>query len=68
MTLSAGEALEDPELIGKGYVVDAAEEAQRYKRAYLDFVESRDSDEVQLFYVPNYSCNFNCSYCYQTFL
>jgi uncharacterized protein len=63
--LAAGLELDDPELVEKGYVVDAAEEDSRYKRAYLDFIDSRDRDEIQLFYVPNYSCNFNCSYCYQ---
>jgi uncharacterized protein len=48
-----------------GYVVDAAEEERRYRKAYLEFVDGRDGDEVQLFYVPSYACNFNCSYCYQ---
>ena len=62
---TAGVALEDPELVTKGYVVNEADETQSYRRAYLDFIEGRDSDEVQLFYVPSYSCNFNCSYCYQ---
>jgi uncharacterized protein len=56
---------DDPELIEKGYVVDPSEEAARFRQAYLDFIESRETDEVQLFYVPNYACNFNCSYCYQ---
>lgn len=56
---------DDPDLIEKGYVVDAAEEAARFRQAYLDFLADRDTDEIQLFYVPNYSCNFNCSYCYQ---
>lgn len=63
--LATGSTLDDPELIEKGYLVDAAEEAGRYRRAYLDFIEDRDRDEMQLFYVPNYACNFNCSYCYQ---
>src|SRR5512142_2733921 len=56
---------DDPELIEKGYVVDPTEEAARFRQAYLEFLASRDADEIQLFYVPNYSCNFNCSYCYQ---
>lgn len=54
-----------PEFVEKGYVIDANEEKVRYKKAYLDFSDSRDSDEVQLFFVPNYSCNFACTYCYQ---
>jgi uncharacterized protein len=58
--------LSDPdEFIRKGYLVDEAEEAKRYRDAYLEFIENRDEDEVQVFYVPTYACNFNCSYCYQ---
>lgn len=53
------------ELIGKGYLVDPAEENKNYHTKYLEFLDSRDTDEVQLFFVPNYSCNFSCSYCYQ---
>ena len=37
----------------------------RGRSAYLDFVASRETDEVQLFYVPTYACNFGCSYCFQ---
>jgi uncharacterized protein len=53
------------ELKGKGYWADEAEELKWFRSKYLDFVDSRDSDEVQIFFVPNYSCNFACSYCYQ---
>ncbi len=34
-------------------------------KRYLDFLDSRDKDEIQIFFVTNYSCNFACSYCYQ---
>ena len=53
------------ELSEKGYLVDESEESKLYRSKYLDFIDSRDDDEVQLFFVPNYSCNFSCSYCYQ---
>ncbi|SDB92687.1 radical SAM/SPASM domain-containing protein [Williamwhitmania taraxaci] len=53
------------ELSEKGYWVDEKEEAKLYRSKYLDFVDSRDDDEIQLFFVTNYSCNFACSYCYQ---
>lgn len=53
------------ELSEKGYWVDEEEEAKIYRSKYLDFVDSREDDEIQLFFVPNYSCNFACSYCYQ---
>ena len=53
------------ELQEKGYLADEAEERKLFRRKYLDFLDNRDSDEIQLFFVPNYSCNFGCSYCYQ---
>ena len=59
------ETLHLSEFIDKGYVVDENDEKVKYKNAYLDFNDSKDSDEVQLFFVPNYSCNFACTYCYQ---
>ncbi|MEI7504935.1 MAG: radical SAM protein, partial [Paludibacter sp.] len=49
----------------RGYLVDEAKEKRAFKLAYLDFTEKREADETQLFFVPNYSCNFACSYCYQ---
>jgi len=55
----------DPELVEKGYLVDPDTEAKLYRRKYLDFLDARETDEVQLFYAPSYSCNFGCAYCYQ---
>lgn len=56
----------DEELISKGYFTDESEEKKLYIKKYLEFTEARDKEEVQIFYVPWYSCNFNCSYCYQS--
>lgn len=53
------------ELQEKGYLADEKEESKLYRRKYLDFLDGREDDEIQLFFVPNYSCNFACSYCYQ---
>lgn len=53
------------ELTIKGYLADEVAESKLFRVKYLDFVDSRDEDEIQLFFVPNYSCNFACSYCYQ---
>ncbi len=53
------------EFSGRGYQVDPDEEQARFREAYLRFIDERDTDEVQLFFVPTYSCNFDCSYCYQ---
>jgi len=51
--------------IDKGYLVDQKEEEKVFKQKYLDFIDERDSDEVQLFFTPWYTCNFSCSYCFQ---
>jgi len=53
------------DLSEKGYWIDENEEQKLYKSKYLDFLDNRADDEIQLFFVPNYSCNFACSYCYQ---
>ena len=63
--LASGAWPSDGEWVSKGYVVDPAEEQKRYRAAYLAFTDSRLDDEIQLFYVPSYACNFGCSYCYQ---
>jgi uncharacterized protein len=55
----------DGEFKSRGYMVDEVAEKKAFKLAYLDFIEEREKDETQLFFVPNYSCNFACSYCYQ---
>jgi uncharacterized protein len=49
----------------KGYLISPEDEKKLYRNRYFDFVDQRDDEEVQLFFVPNYSCNFSCSYCYQ---
>ena len=53
------------EMQEKGYLIEEAEERKLFRTKYLDFLDNRDEDEIQLFFVPNYSCNFACSYCYQ---
>ena len=52
-------------LAGKGYVIGEEEETRLYRSRYLDFVDTREKDEIQLFFVTNYTCNFACTYCYQ---
>ncbi len=53
------------ELTEKGYLIEESEEKRLYRSRYLDFIDSRDKDEIQIFFVTNYSCNFACTYCYQ---
>lgn len=57
----------DPEMwIEKGYLLSSEDsENSPYKEKYFDFIDERDDSEVQIFWVPTYSCNFKCSYCYQ---
>jgi uncharacterized protein len=49
----------------KGYLADPDLEKAAYRKAYLDWTERSDREEIQLFFVPSYACNFACSYCYQ---
>jgi uncharacterized protein len=49
----------------KRYLVNPEEEKRLYKSRYFDFLNARDTDEIQLFFILNYSCNFDCTYCYQ---
>jgi uncharacterized protein len=60
-----GSPLNKAEFLQKGYLVDPDEEERRFRREYLNFIDERDQDEVQLFFTPWYSCNFACSYCFQ---
>jgi uncharacterized protein len=60
-----GGATRNKDFIEKGYVVEPGSEDALYKQKYLDFIDQRENDEIQLFFVPTYACNFNCSYCYQ---
>ncbi|HEX2968922.1 MAG TPA: radical SAM protein [Bacteroidales bacterium] len=60
----ADEELEN-ELLSKGYLSDPDDEKKLFTTKYLDFLDSRETDEIQIFFVTNYSCNFSCSYCYQ---
>ncbi|MGK5094666.1 radical SAM protein [Deltaproteobacteria bacterium TL4] len=56
---------ERDEYIEKGYLVEEKKENEMFKMKYLEFLENREHDEIQIFFVPHYSCNFNCEYCYQ---
>lgn len=53
------------EMIQKGYLTDSATESRLFRAKYYNAVDERDQDEVQLFFILNYSCNFGCTYCYQ---
>ena len=42
----------DPqELISKGYLINPVEEEKLFRKKYLEFLDNRDSDEIQLFFV-----------------
>jgi uncharacterized protein len=61
----SGMFTETDELITKGYLINENEEDRLYREKYYEFIETREKDEIQIFFVPWYSCNFACSYCYQ---
>jgi len=67
--LKLGKAIHDQDFVReiseKGYLIDESEEKKLYRNRYLDFIDERDKDEIQFFFVTNYSCNFACTYCYQ---
>jgi uncharacterized protein len=54
------------DFINKGYLVNPAQEEINYRLKYIEFLEEREKEEIQLFFVPTYACNFTCSYCYQS--
>ncbi|MBN2715622.1 MAG: radical SAM protein [Deltaproteobacteria bacterium] len=56
----------DPMWRERGYAVVPEEEQQAFQTQYMDFIDSRDTEEIQLFFVPTYNCNFGCDYCYQS--
>ena len=56
----------EKEFIEKGYLTEIDSEKRLYNNKYLDFIDKRDNDEIQIFFVPWYACNFGCSYCYQS--
>jgi len=52
--------------VERGYLADRECEDRDYRLKYLDFLDRRDSSEIQIFFVTTYACNFACSYCYQS--
>ncbi len=54
------------EFINKGYISNPDNEKLDYQLKYINFLEERETEEIQLFFVPTYNCNFTCSYCYQS--
>jgi len=60
------DSLNDPApFIEKGYYMDEEKENKMFRKSYLDFIDNQDEAEIQIFYIPDYSCNFQCTYCYQ---
>ena len=64
---NGGEA--DPEftdeMAEKGYLTRSGTEKRLFRMQYFNALDERDQEEVQLFFILNYSCNFGCTYCYQ---
>ena len=53
------------EMAEKGYLTDSKTEKRLYRFQYYNALDEREQEEVQLFFILNYSCNFGCTYCYQ---
>jgi len=64
--LLEGKVSDETAFIEKGYLADPKQEQILFKKKYLESIDQRESDEIQVFFVPWYACNFNCSYCYQS--
>ena len=60
------EIIQDTELLKelgeKGYLSDEHEESGLFRSKYLDFLDSREKDEIKIYFVTNNSCNFACNY------
>ncbi|MGM0442419.1 MAG: radical SAM protein [Elusimicrobiota bacterium] len=63
--IEGGKLPENSAYVEKGYVADPAKEEELYERKLKEFNEKIGNEEVQIFFVPWYGCNFNCSYCFQ---
>ena len=50
----------------KGYWVEPTEEQGRYNDAHARFTAAAAKEEIQLFFLLSYACNFTCDYCYQS--
>jgi uncharacterized protein len=64
--IKSGNFSDVSEYIDKGYLIDENDEKKIYMNKYLEFIENREKDEIQVFFVPWYACNFGCAYCYQS--
>ena len=55
--LRNGSEIDDPAFVGemteKGYLSDETAEQKLFRTKYLDFLDSRETDEVQIFFVTN---------------
>lgn len=50
----------------RGYLFTTPEqEQQAIQDSYIQFQMDNDLDQIQIIFVPTYSCNFACSYCFQ---
>ncbi|MFH1812328.1 MAG: radical SAM protein [Pseudomonadota bacterium] len=63
--LGSGHPEAVPDLAERDYLLPPDEEQRLLRQAFLRFLDGRAQDEVQVFYVPTYACNFGCGYCFQ---
>jgi uncharacterized protein len=63
--IEQGEIPDRNSFVEKGYLVEPVQESILFEQKYREFIGKRDSEEIQIFFVPWYACNFACDYCYQ---
>lgn len=70
MALKRGEAFEDSEFLSylqsRGYVyLDKAAESRRLQERWPEFNQALHETAPQVLFVPTYTCNLACPYCYE---
>jgi uncharacterized protein len=46
------------DFVKRGYIVDPEDESRAFKQRYLEFIDARDTDEIQLFFCANLCMQF----------
>ena len=50
----------------RGYFFESKTEEENYiQERYQDFLKESSLNKAQFLFIPSYSCNFHCPYCYQ---
>lgn len=65
-TMSPRDEAEQEQFLSRGYFFNTLEEEESYiQERYQDFLTESAGNKIQFMFIPGYSCNFHCPYCYQ---